>query len=128
MEQPKSPPDGKGKDKVNQSTTHTSFMISDILDSTRTPRSRSTSSEDGVDDHTRDASHSPMSMTDQDPHSEGRPEIGEGNLSSDGETDKSGGYRFLLGVARERMYRRVCSWLVRARRLRISVSRTVSVV
>lgn len=49
-------------------------------------------SEDGADDHTREATHSPMSTTDQDAQSDGRHEAGEGNMSSDGETEKSGSH------------------------------------
>ncbi len=94
MDRPTSPSEDKVREKVNHSTTHTSFMISDILDSrlTRTARSKNTTAdiEDKVGDRSRDGSHSPMSVIDHDSRSDGRPEVGEGNMSSDGETEKSG--------------------------------------
>ena len=89
MEQPSSPSDAKEKGSQNQSTTHTSFMISDILDSGR--RSRSTTGEESAEENVRDTTPSPRSEL-----GEEKREQREGSMSSDAEVEKSSGSQGLL--------------------------------
>ena len=89
MEQPHSPV-ARETEKGN-SSTHTSFMISDILDST--PRNRSCSVEESI--ASEDLSRgSPESGEEPDSQAEQR----EGSPSSDTETEKSSTAQGLLAL------------------------------